>query len=162
MRSSHPSFPDLFSRQALQWPERRALQSLWWTEPSPPVSSAQKGSLHLMPWAALHSGLCHWQPDPGILPLASAIASPPTQARWKQWHPAQTQGAARKVRLSKLLPHGESSLILFSGRDMWNIKIIRSWTLIILVNPSQLRIFFDSVIFDYSLLTGSESKSSLS
>lgn len=102
--SSHPSFPALFSRQALHWPGRRALQPLWWTEPSPPVNSAQKGSLHLIPSAALHSGLCHWQPNHSVLPLASAITSSPTQAHWKQWHPAQTQGAAIKGRLSKL-PH---------------------------------------------------------
>lgn len=146
------------SRQALHWPERKALQSPGWTEPSPPANSAQKGSLQLMPSAALHSRLCHWQPNPSVLPLASAITSPPTQARWKHWHSAQTQGAARKGRLSKLPPHGESSLILFSGRD----KFFRSWPLMTLVNPFQLRIFCDLVIFDYSLLTGSESKFSLS
>lgn len=89
---------------------------------------------------------------------ASAITSPPTQARWKHWHSAQTQAAAMQGRLSKLLPHGESSPILFSGRD----KFFRSWTLMTLVNLSQLRIFCDSVISDYSLLTRSESNFSLS
>lgn len=94
-----------------------------------------------------------------LCPLrASAITSPPTQTHWKHWHSAQTQGEAMKGRLSKLPPHGESSLILFSGRD----KFFRSWTLMTIANTSELRIFCDSVIFDHSLLTGSESKFSLS
>lgn len=63
-------------------------------------------------------------------------------------------------RLSKLPLHGESSLILFSGRDKGNTKIF--WTLVILVNPCRLRILHDLEKFDCSLVTGSESKSSLS
>lgn len=128
MHSSHPSFPDLFSRQALYWPERRALQCLWWTEPSPPVNSAQKGSA-----AALHSRLCHWQPNPSILPTASAIICPRTsllEAVAFSTYP----GGSYEGQAVQLPPHGESSLILFSGRDKWNIKIFRSWTS---VDPSE-------------------------
>lgn len=102
-----PSFPNLFIRHALHWPEGN-FQPLWWTKPSPPVNSEKKGPLHLMPFAALHSRLFHWRPDPNALPLRSAIIPTP----WTS--PLEGTGVQHRPRcqvwrpLSKLSPHSDT------------------------------------------------------